>query len=344
MANQSTSRRRDRRVSRIGQLLRLARSYVAFRTRRVNRVPPPFRLWIEPTNRCNLHCVMCPTGVADPSRETGLMDLDTYRTIIDEVAPFAFDLNLHHRGESLLHPGIVEMIEYAAAQGLYTNLHTNGTIMSDDLARRLVQSGLDILSFSFDAIDPEAYSKIRVGGKYEKVLGNIRKFLATRRDLESQDPHTTVEAIDFSSGSTPRGRQEKAETLARLFEDSPDAVRVKAPHNWAGEYPLTPESGTEYTYSPCMFLWYSLTILYDGSLVACPQDMSGSLKIGEAGDGEILRNWNRGSLLELRERMVKRNLEGVSPCDRCDRLMRRRVLGLPREELGRFLRENLFRS
>ncbi len=333
-----------RRRNRVKQLFRLARSYLSYRLGRQDNVPPPFRLWIEPTNRCNLKCVMCPTGMAPKGHVTGMMELDRYRKIIDEVAPFVFDVNLHHRGESLLHPEIVPMIEYAAERGLYTNLHTNGTIMTEDLAQRLTRSGLDILSFSFDAIEPAEYSKIRVGGKYEKVLENIRLFLSCRSEIGSKRPHATVEAIDFDPGSSPSSRRDASEKMEGLFrQHPPDVVRIKAPHNWAGEYDAPTDGRDGSTYTPCLFLWYSLTILYDGSLVVCPQDMGGSIKVGEAGSDQVLSSWNGETLRELRDRMVKGQVDDLSPCNSCDRLRRNRVAGIPREELGRFLRENLFR-
>jgi hypothetical protein len=273
-----------------------------------------------------------------------MMEIDRFRAIIDEVAPFAFDVNLHHRGESLLHPRIVEMMEYASGRGLYTNLHTNGTVMTEKLARGIVASGLDILSFSVDAVEPEAYERIRVGAKLDKVLANLRLLLDMRSEAGSRTPHVTLEAIDFDPATSPARRQEARRRLFTLLgAPAPDAVRVKAPHNWAGDWSSGDGCPGSPGMSPCLFLWYSLTILHDGTVVACPQDMSGGLEVGERAPGGILEAWNGPHLRRLRERMVARDVKGLSPCDRCDRIRRRLVLGLPGVEVSRFLRENLLR-
>ena len=113
-------------------------------------------------------------GLQDLNKEDrGTMEMSLYRKIIDEARAFAFDINLAHRGESLLHPHLIEAIRYAKSQGLYTRLHTNGSLLTEDLSREIIASGLDRLSFSFDGFTKEAYEGIRRGGDFDKTIGNI---------------------------------------------------------------------------------------------------------------------------------------------------------------------------
>lgn len=62
---------------------------------------------LEPTNACNLNCIMCIRG----NRPIGMMQLDLFRHLIDEAADMGgVSLYLHVGGESLLHPRFVEML------------------------------------------------------------------------------------------------------------------------------------------------------------------------------------------------------------------------------------------
>ena len=73
----------------------------------------PNMIHIEPTNHCNLKCVMCPQP-RDMTREKGTMDIVLFKKLIDELkmTPAEF-IYLHQFGESLLVNDVYEMIDYA---------------------------------------------------------------------------------------------------------------------------------------------------------------------------------------------------------------------------------------
>lgn len=106
----------------------------------------PYRLWIEPTNRCNLTCVMCPNK-SFKKDDLGFMDFNLYKKIINEAEGQIYDINLHHRGESTLHPKLVDMICYAKENDFAVKLHTNGTTLTQKMAKNLLDSRLDLISF-----------------------------------------------------------------------------------------------------------------------------------------------------------------------------------------------------
>ena len=109
---------------------RLARIFWAYRTGKATVPQLPVRLWIESTSRCNLKCGYCPNK--DVAKEDhGFMDFGLFTSIIDQVADHAYDVNLFHRGEPLMHPRLADMVAYARGKGLYTRVHTYITLLNE---------------------------------------------------------------------------------------------------------------------------------------------------------------------------------------------------------------------
>ena len=177
----------------------------------------PIRLWIEPTNDCNYACVMCPNK---DLQDKGYMEFTLFQKIIDQVKSSTFDINIVHRGESLLHPQIIEMITYAKSHDLYVRMHTNGSLLTEEMAVKILRAGLDQISFSFDGYDKETYEKIRKGGNFDQTFRNIIRFLEIKKEKRSRTPKTAVEVIDFGGKIGKKFRELKTSFL-QSFEDLP---------------------------------------------------------------------------------------------------------------------------
>ena len=330
----------------IKKLNRMLKIYSAYKRRKIKDNPLPIRLWIELTSVCNLNCVMC-LSKSIPKNERGFMDFNLFKEIIDEAAGFVYDVYLHHRGESLLHPDIFKMIKYAKERKISTRLHTNATLLNEEKSSLLLNSGLDFLSFSFDGYDKETYEGIRRGGPFEKTLANIMRFLKMKQNRKKSSPFTVLTVIDFSSKEKEKLNQEKKKKKEFLshFNSAPlDALRIRRPHNWGGEYRVNEGSlsrGLLVRFVPCTFLWYALAIFWDGTALPCPQDFFGKLALGNVNQNSLIELWNSKKENFLREKMTRHDYKVLSPCNRCDRLWRKNVVGIPLEEVIPFLKDNL---
>lgn len=323
------------------RLYDIARIYAAYKAKRPQCKFPPSRLWIEPTSHCNLRCAMCLNKNL-PRDSLGYMDLELYKKIIDEIRGEVYDIYLHHRGESLLHPELFRMVSYARFRGIYTRLHTNATLLDKEKGAGLLDSGLDFLSFSFDGYDMETYESIRHGARFEKTLDNIINFLKLKKERRSKSPFTAFTIIEFPERILPAGV--KADFL-RQFQSLPlDSIRIRRPHNWAGDYNTgNNRKGLFFGFNPCTFLWYSLSIFWDGTVVPCPQDFYGDLAIGSVKEASLLELWNSNREISLRNMMDRKKCQNLHPCSNCDRIWRRNILGVPLEGLAAFLKDNLKR-
>jgi len=293
----------------------------------------PVRLWIEPTSFCNLQCVMCPNKKLK-KEEKGYMDFALFKKIIDEASKFVFDIHLLHRGESLLHPDFFKMAKYAHEANLVTKFHTNGTLLDEEKSYKLIESGIDQFSVSFDGYDKATYESIRVNANFEKTVENLVRFLQIKKKRNAKRPLTILELINFPNLYKGIDRFRKKEFLNNFKGLPLDKIEVKEMHNWAGEFGETQKSKK---YSRCTFLWQALIIFWDGSVLPCTQDFHGYYLLGNVKETSLARIWNNEKMVNLRKKILQGDVRDLKTCARCDRLWRKQIFGIPREYLWKFL-------
>lgn len=288
---------------------------------------PPTAIWLEPTDRCNLKCVMCPSRLR-PGKERGFMELEVYRALIEEVSSFATTIYLFLGGEALLHKDLFPMIRLARSRGIAVRLNTNATLLDRERAEMLIDSGLDYLSFSFDGYNAETYERIRIGARFEPTLKNILDFLNLKKARGAKRPYTVLETIVVR-----KGKQPKEEELAfrELFRGLPlDEFLLREFHAWRGlfrgasEFQLR-ERGL--AYMPCPYAWCAVGVLRDGTVVPCCLDMWGDYALGKAGEKPLLELWNGELMRDLRRKLSSGRHREIPLCAGCDILWADRRAG-----------------
>src|SRR5262245_9648583 len=107
------------------------------------------------TRKCNLSCGYCNEfdKVSQPVPfETLTQRIDH---LTDELGVTIMDFL---GGEPLLHPQIDALIKYARNKGCWTNIITNGLLLSADKIRQLNEAGLDSMCVSIDRITPTSFT------------------------------------------------------------------------------------------------------------------------------------------------------------------------------------------
>jgi len=134
------------------------------------------RVYVEPTNRCNLECRTCIRNSWE--EPLGQMNDETFSRIVEGLGAFqpVPSIFLGGFGEPLSHPGIVGMVGTAKEAGARVELITNGTLLSERMSRELIDAGLDMLWVSLDGSTPESYADVRLGAALPQVLRNLRVF------------------------------------------------------------------------------------------------------------------------------------------------------------------------
>jgi PqqA peptide cyclase len=136
--------------------------------------PRPFSLLCELTYRCPLQCPYCSNPL-DFARHTGELSTDEWKRVLSEAATLGVIQAHFSGGEPLLLADVPEIIRHARKEGLYTNLSTGGTLLTEELAGQLRDAGLDNLQVSIQDADAKN-SDLMAGGapSFEKKIRAAR--------------------------------------------------------------------------------------------------------------------------------------------------------------------------
>ncbi len=324
-----------RKVVRNPRLLKLSKLYVRMEARQAQgvsacrrgilRLPyPPIRVRIETTNKCNLRCVMCPTGQRGEQHDSGFMDFGLYERIINEVGAFSYPTSvvLFLGGEPLLCRDLGKMIVLAKAKGLLCRFNTNATLLTEDKIDTILKSRLDSIGFSFDDVSPEEYGAMRRNASYEKTLGNIIAFLKRKRALGLHYPLVTISSLRLRDASHSERELEVSLEFRRLFSGYEiQNIGIAWAHLWAGDFADNPlyqyKRGEVGDSRKCHMPWTDLTINWKGQVVACCNDANYDYIIGDVKQNTLLKLWNSERMVGLREVLSAGAYENIKLCRSC---------------------------
>ncbi|MBK8047180.1 MAG: radical SAM protein [Anaerolineales bacterium] len=150
------------------------------------------KVYIEPTDSCNLDCVTCfrnswQTPIGRMSDETfeiilaGLARLDPMPTVY-----------FGGIGEPMFHQRTTEWIARVKQLGARVEMITNGTLLTEQRSRQLIDAGLDVLWVSIDGATPENYADVRLGAELPKVLENLKRFRTLRKGHKTAKPEIGI--------------------------------------------------------------------------------------------------------------------------------------------------------
>ena len=258
-------------------------------------------LIIEPTNTCNLRCTFC--FVTDGmTRDGGFMDFNLFKKIIDDCNDLEH-LCMHNWGEPLLHKDIFRMIEYAKNKGVnYVVMNTNGTLLTDKMINRIVNSKLDIIRFSIDG-SAETFKRVS-GVELENIEKNIKKLKIIK---EKKRPELKMGVV-FTVEEDTEG---DAEEYINHWKKIVDHVRLQPKLITSPRTEVCPEPfGKDYG---------KLVVLWDGRVIPCCVDYNANLMIGNIQNDTIPNLWKSEKLNILREQHLKGEFpDTCANCNECE--------------------------
>jgi radical SAM protein with 4Fe4S-binding SPASM domain len=287
----------------------------------------PLSMEIEPTTSCNLRCPQCPSGLREFTRDTGMLDLELYKKIIDELHPELVWLILYFQGEPFLNKSFLEFVKYAASKNLYTATSSNAHYFTDDMAKATVESGLDRLIISIDGTNQETYSKYRKGGQLNKVIEGTENLLKWKKELGIQTPHIIWQFIAFKHNEHQIPEIKK---LAKEIGVDELGIKTAQIYDYQTSNEFIPEnedlsrySKTETGYqiknkllNQCWRMWRGSVITWDGLVVPCCFDKDATHRFGNISKQSFKSVWSGEQYNNFRKAILKSRKE-IDICTNC---------------------------
>lgn len=307
--------------------------YVSFRLSRLISKPiqwgMPISISFEPTTSCNLRCPECPSGLREFTRPTGMLQKDFFQETIDDIASDLLYLIFYFQGEPYLNPQFLDMVKYANEKGIYTATSTNAHYLTDEKAKKTVESGLDRLIISIDGTSQEVYQQYRVGGKLDKVLEGARNIVKWKKELKSKTPF-----VFFQFLVVKPNEHQIAEIKALGKEIGVDQVRFKTAQVYNYEEDpngLIPINNKYSRYKKgadgkmkvksglknyCWKLWHANVITWDGLVVPCCFDKDAMHQLGNLKRQSFRETWKNSNYHQFRTELLnsRKNIDICSNC------------------------------
>jgi len=134
----------------------------------------PRLIFWEVTKGCNLRCIHCRASATELSSPK---DLSTHTAlgIIDQIAEAYNPILVLSGGEPLYRSDIFQLARYGTDKGLRVALATNGTLVTKEVARMIVDSGVKRVSISLDGADAVTHDSFRgIPGAFEAAVQGLR--------------------------------------------------------------------------------------------------------------------------------------------------------------------------
>ena len=295
----------------------------------------PYILIVDPTNVCNLRCPLCPTGMGEIGRKPEKMSIQRFKNIVDRLAPFVYEVNLHNWGEPLLNPDLFKMIEYAQNKNIGTNMSTNLNTPRKTDIDNIARSSLEYLIVSLDGTTEDVYAKYRRRGDFNLVMNNLSSLVEKRYSLNRKTPviewqfivmkhnihqvrdarriakEIGVDFVRFIPVALPFAAKNKADLKREWFP------RIEGSGNegesWERQFLQKPQK------SACFFLYRSLTVNPNGRVAPCCTVYGEGHEFGDISQQSPKEIWNNANYRSARSLFSGNGQPVVNTiCEQCD--------------------------
>jgi radical SAM protein with 4Fe4S-binding SPASM domain len=284
----------------------------------INNLEKKFPLGVDigTTNLCNAACIMCPHSKL---KKMGTMDMKLYKKIIDNCARLNIKLiTLSFFGEPFLDKKIIEKIKYAKEKKMQVGLYSNASLLNKDLSKKIIESGLDGITISFDGYSKETYEKIRKNLKFEVTKRNVLELINIKNKMKKSNPKITLVLVELEENKKEIGN------FYKEWKEKVDNINIINMRNWANDIQ---KEGTKESFhfnkkikrKPCALIWLKMVVDWNGDVVLCCDDWNHSIILGNLKKQTIEEIWEGDKLKKIREAHKKGEFYNVPLCAGCNK-------------------------
>lgn len=293
-------------------------------------LPSPFVVYIDPCGRCNFKCRFCPTNNSSYNAEKRLttMGMELFGKIVVDLSQFKTRvkvINLFGFGEPLLNPHLPDMVSMLKTRNLCREVRitTNGSLLTPDLNKKLVESGVDIIKISVEALSADGYQDIcGVSLDYNAFLGNLKDLY-----LCSRGTNTKISAKIISSTLLSK---EDIDKFKFIYSPISDYYFVEAEEEYWAEYSINNQQQPlsdimlklSRTYlnirnCACSFPLTDMMIFANGQVGTCCADWRMDTAVGDVSLQSLQEIWTGRPLYEFRSKHLLGRRHELPSCNVC---------------------------
>lgn len=283
----------------------------------------PYTLAIDPSNVCNFKCNFCAIQYKKeelPFRKQ-FMDIELFKKIIDDLTQFPERLKvlrINGQGEPLLNPNLPDMIRYAKEKKVadFVEIITNGSKLCPSLNQKLIDSGIDRIRISIEALDSEGYKDICGANiEFSELLSNIKDL--HERSGKCEIYCKIVDVAVPTEADKNRFIELFGEICDRFFIDNviplwSDFDELKINSSVTGVHGQVVRN-----VNVCPFPFYSLIINPDGEVTVCCADWKRKLIVGDLKTESMKEIWNGKKLRDFWIAMLEGKKNCFEMCRKC---------------------------
>ncbi|MEK7287085.1 MAG: radical SAM protein, partial [Elusimicrobiota bacterium] len=135
------------------------------------------RVYWETTAGCNLRCIHCRRLDVLTKQSSEELSLSQAKSLIDDLAAMGKPVLILSGGEPLFRKDIFEISSYAKARGLGVGISTNGTLVNEEIARHLKDSGIHYGSISLDGAKAATHDIFRGKGNFDRAVRGAKHLM-----------------------------------------------------------------------------------------------------------------------------------------------------------------------
>ncbi len=284
----------------------------------------PSMIIFDVTNTCNLRCIHCPQPLLqkEPDFFSINLKIDHVVKVLDEIKDGKEQILLRFAGdgEPTVNKDLYKMIEKSKQlKNTIVNLTTNGILMDEEKIINLLNSKIDLIDISIDALTKETYRKVRVGGNFDKLMNNIN-FLLNKVKLNKLSTKVMVSFVEQHENKN------EVEGFKNFWKSKVDYVMVRSLHSAVEslseqknlESKLNNQSLKIERY-PCPHLWKRLTIDFLGNIKFCAHEWNNNndVILGNLKNTSIKSAWTGKIMQEARKSHIENNFKEGHICQKC---------------------------
>jgi MoaA/NifB/PqqE/SkfB family radical SAM enzyme len=285
---------------------------------------PPWLAYIAVTNICNNRCGVC--AIHKSMRyDRGVMSLDTFSRIIDELPFGVKKVYLFKQGEPFINENLELFVELLRERrpDIHIAIHTNGILAKRERVKKILPM-VDSLGISISATTPGIYRKVHNTDNFNQIMENIRDISDILGQMPASGrPHVFIDYI----------RQEANKGLAEVevveFFKSRFSHLASVDFHWVYNFQGEIEEGNMEIYDKvehnlfptCVFPWSSITFCYEGKISYCFVEPREGRFLGDILKQSFEEVWNGEEYLRFRLRMANKSFAELASegfhCDKC---------------------------